>query len=79
MDNEVIFEVSPTCPSDLLCILAGECMALYFLNRELGTNLPRKREAVKASVDRAQCSDPEFVIALEKAREFLVSDDQKIN
>lgn len=52
-------------------------MALYFLNRELGTDLPRQREAVKASVDRAKCTDPEFLKALEAAREFLAKDEQQ--
>lgn len=73
------FEVSPGCLSSSWCSMAGECMALYFLNRELGTDLPRQREAVKALVDRAQCSDPEFLNALEAAREFLKKDDQTIS
>ena len=57
--------------------MAGECMALHFLTRELGTDLPRQREAVKALVDRAKCSDPEFLKALEVTREFLNNDIQQ--
>lgn len=73
------FEISPTCPTNLTCEHEGECMALYFLNRELLTDLPRQREAVKALVDRAKCTDSEFLKALEAAREFLKNDDQTIS
>lgn len=72
MTNSTELTPPPACPSPTMCVQAGECMAKYFLDRELATPLPGQHDAIEGLMRRVVCTDPGFLETLWRAFTFLI-------